>query len=408
MIFHIPHASTVIPPAERKQILLSGDALSREVLVMTDHYTDDLFGVFATPDDSVIKAEVSRLVVDVERFADDSQEQMSNIGMGVIYTSTSQLERLREPPGPSERETLLDAYYTPHHRALAQAVQSELDSEKFMVFVLDCHSFPSAALPYETHHEAERPDFCIGTDSFHTPEDLVELVVDLLQARGYTVDINYPFAGSIVPMDYYQTDESIASLMIEINRSLYMDELTGEKGGTYIKTRSVIGEVVELIRLYTENEGDLASIVKEQGGLIAWQDWDSGGAGAGAGTVSLYSWGSKFYSFNDEGCTEYDSMSDALSNCDVLKRTSATKSIHLSDELMGRQLTEDEIQSYQSMFDHTIQEFLGFGVPDEDDEDYQRWQTMILDSKEIRTLRDVEYWVEMYCSDDFIFFLTNV
>lgn len=268
MIFHIPHASTVIPPSARAHILLSDEELEQEILAMTDHYTDDLFGFFADREDSVIKAEVSRLVVDVERFEDDSQEEMSSIGMGVIYINKSDLGQLRQPPSTSERAELLNAYYTRHHHALAQAVQSELDSNKFTAFVLDCHSFPSSALPYETKQGAERPDFCIGTDSFHTPADLAGLIVDLLQACGYSAELNFPFAGSIVPMNYYQVDDSVASLMVEVNRSLYMDELTGAKGKDYAKIRSIIGEVVKLIRLYINNEGDFASIVKQQGSLL--------------------------------------------------------------------------------------------------------------------------------------------
>jgi N-formylglutamate deformylase len=50
---------------------------------------------------------------------------------------------------------------------------------------------------------------------------------------GYSVGIDRPYAGTMVPMAFYQKDRRIASIMIEVNRSLYMDELAGMKNGGF-------------------------------------------------------------------------------------------------------------------------------------------------------------------------------
>ena len=42
-VFHIPHASTVIPEEYLKHFVLSSKELNEEILKMTDHYTDQLF-----------------------------------------------------------------------------------------------------------------------------------------------------------------------------------------------------------------------------------------------------------------------------------------------------------------------------------------------------------------------------
>jgi N-formylglutamate amidohydrolase len=55
---------------------------------------------------------------------------------------------------------------------------------------------------------------------------------------GYSVGIDRPYAGTMVPMAFYQMDRRVTSIMIEINRSLYMDELAGTKAdgfGTFGK-----------------------------------------------------------------------------------------------------------------------------------------------------------------------------
>ena len=66
--------------------------LKKELVIMTDAYTDELFDVVGAHTNIF---PVSRLVLDPERFLDDNQEIMAALGMGVIYTRTSSGQRLR-------------------------------------------------------------------------------------------------------------------------------------------------------------------------------------------------------------------------------------------------------------------------------------------------------------------------
>jgi len=87
VLFHVPHDSTWIPPEVRSQFLLDNTELAAEVVKMTDHLTMELF-TSSIPENQVVRAEVSRLVVDVERF-DDPSEVMLERGMGVVYSRTA-------------------------------------------------------------------------------------------------------------------------------------------------------------------------------------------------------------------------------------------------------------------------------------------------------------------------------
>lgn len=166
-VLHIPHSSQEIPPDLRHTLLLDDDALERELLRMTDSYTDLLFA--QAPDDAcTVIYPVSRLIVDPERFLPDSEEPMAACGMGAIYTHTSDGQPLRHPPSSGQRAALLERFYKPHHLALTAAVSAAL-SEHDSALVIDCHSFPARPLPYELDQTFDRPDICIGTDSFHTP-----------------------------------------------------------------------------------------------------------------------------------------------------------------------------------------------------------------------------------------------
>jgi N-formylglutamate amidohydrolase len=226
-VIHIPHASTVVPAAARSAIALSDKELQRELLTMTDHFTDELFRVSENLAKAV-KFPVSRLVVDPERFVNDRDEPMAEKGMGAIYTLTSSRQKLRKAPSMQEREELLSMYYFPHHLRLAKEVDAVLAMHD-RCLIVDAHSFPSRPLPHEADQHPDRCDICVGTDPFHTPQWLADFTVHEFRNRNYRVEVNRPFGGSLVPEKHYRRDNRVLSIMIEVNRALYMDEVSGER-----------------------------------------------------------------------------------------------------------------------------------------------------------------------------------
>lgn len=226
-IIHCPHSSVEVPEDLRGRFLLGPAELERELLRMTDRYTDELFALPAEVA-SCVRFPVSRLVVDPERFEDDAREEMACRGMGVIYTRTSDRGALREPPSEAEREALLDRFYRPHHRRLLEAVDAALAAHGHCL-ILDGHSFPSRPLPYEKCQDPDRPEICIGTDGCHTPGWLRDAAVRAFEAEGLRVAIDRPFSGALVPLAHYQRTRAVRSLMIEVNRKLYMDAASGER-----------------------------------------------------------------------------------------------------------------------------------------------------------------------------------
>ena len=213
IILHIPHASIVLPTEVK--FLLGQEALAYEVDAMTDHHTDQLFDL---PGARRCVFPVSRLVVDPERFIEDSME---SVGMGVVYTHTTDGDPLRAI-SEMDRLTLIDTYYHPHHNNLTRMVDSCLEQHD-QCLIIDCHSFPAQPLPYEL--DRNRPDICIGTDTYHTSAELKNCLSKAFEGSGYRVAIDSPFSGSIVPLKYYQLDRRVSSVMIEVNRSLYADPL---------------------------------------------------------------------------------------------------------------------------------------------------------------------------------------
>lgn len=241
LILHIPHSSNKIP-------LLDGYVstqveIQKEIIKLTDWYTNDLFD--SKVDDKIV-APFSRIFCDVERFADDELEIMSKVGMGVLYEKLDSDEILRKIT-PELRENILTNYYWKHHDNLTSGVEEQL-SITGDCLIVDCHSFPSTPLMKAINQNESRPDFNIGTDSFHTSKKHIDVSKHYFEGLGYSLGVDWPYSGSIVPMKYYQKEKRVNSIMLEINRKLYLNEPTNEKSIDYNKTKEVVQGYLNLLR----------------------------------------------------------------------------------------------------------------------------------------------------------------
>lgn len=147
--------------------------------------------------------------------------------------------------------------YQRHHERLANAVSQQL-GEYDCALLIDGHSFAANSLTYEFMFGTRnlRPEICIGTDALHTPLNLKEKTAQYFSDKGFKVALDTPFSGSLVPEPYYdKKDMRVASIMIEINRSLYMDELTGEKKKEFKQIRTLLQEFLEEMDVFLQEQG---------------------------------------------------------------------------------------------------------------------------------------------------------
>ncbi len=233
LILHLPHASTLIPQADRGDFLLGDRELADESRRLVDAHTDALFGAEFWPG-AVLAAKVSRLVVDVERFADDAKEPCARVGMGATYVRTSDGRPLRALSA-ARRAALLENYYAPHH-ATADRLATERLAVAGRCLVLDAHSYPVDPLPTEV--VAGRPEIGLGTDAVHTCPALRDLLAGFFRARGYEVAVDAPFTGAFVPNACFGRDARCQAIMVEVRRDLYMDESTGGRHAGFGRVRA--------------------------------------------------------------------------------------------------------------------------------------------------------------------------
>ncbi len=240
LLLSIPHGSTEVPPEVRTRMLATGEcetSLKRRLLQESDPFTEAIYAIQAA---IVLKAPVSRFVVDLNRRRDEDGEngiiKMTDFSRRAFYPEGFKLTE-------EERESRLSRYFDPYHSAMA-----EILSRTEIKFFLDCHSMSGQGPAIGPDSGNPRPAFCVANigdetgklhpDHHHNScspemarfvkERLESIFQDLLSdAKGPRgVSLNHPFyEGFIVE---HHSDPRIPhakpGLMLEINRDLYLDE----------------------------------------------------------------------------------------------------------------------------------------------------------------------------------------
>jgi N-formylglutamate amidohydrolase len=224
LVLNIPHASVAgLGYAKWDDEV----GLIREVRKWTDWYTDLIFVPDNKPGVKSITADYSRFVVDVERLEDDP---LDSTGQGIVYTQFNGIKRTIDE---EERLGMMAYYY-----AYIKQLKGMLNEHSLLV---DCHSFPSDMCDV---------DVCIGVNNdWSRPTDFViDLVTEVFKQSGYSVMVNHPYSNAIAP----QTDFVYNSIMIEINKRIYMNEQTLELLDSASKVRAVLDTLYELLLKYWE------------------------------------------------------------------------------------------------------------------------------------------------------------
>lgn len=150
---------------------------------------------------------------------------------------------------------MLAQYYTPWHLKLQHCVAQQRNRFGYCV-IIDCHSFPSIPLPTEVDSQVSRPDICVGTTTHNTPSWLEDAVLNGFRKQGYRCESNAPFSGSMVPSNF-EGDPKVVSVMIEINRDLYLEHEDSHHSAVSTQRRPLVhdamrqpkkGEGFELLR----------------------------------------------------------------------------------------------------------------------------------------------------------------
>jgi N-formylglutamate amidohydrolase len=145
--------------------------------------------------------------------------------------------------GLAEANGRLARAHAPYHAALGELMQAARARHGFAVLV-DWHSMPSRAVRGGARGAAG-PDVILGDrHGMACASGLTRKLRTLLEAAGWRVGLNQPYAGGYTTQSWGRPDEGYQAIQIELNRALYLDETTLEPGPGYGRCKAVLEGVI--------------------------------------------------------------------------------------------------------------------------------------------------------------------
>lgn len=235
-VFASPHSGRLYPEDMMSAAAL--DALS--IRRSEDAFVDDLIAQAPDHGAAVITANYARAYIDMNRepfeldpgmFSDPlpafARARTARVaaGLGAIARVVSEGQEIyRRKLTFAEASRRIEGAHRPYHHALSALLDEARAAHGFAILV-DWHSMPAAAAKAAGR---DRPCDIVLGDRFGAAcaGVLPTRVERELEALGYRVTRNTPYAGGYTTEHYGQPHRRVHALQIEINRGLYLDEAT--------------------------------------------------------------------------------------------------------------------------------------------------------------------------------------
>jgi len=169
-------------------------------------------------------------------------------GLGLIKTKSRYGEAVQERKFTvAEIEERLARYHRPYHREYSRIVDS-FHSRFGLSRDLSCHCMSPVGAPTHADPGSRRPDFCIGdlNGQSATPQ-FVELVVETLRGYGYKVTVNDPYIGNEIHRRYGDPAKGKESILLEMNKDIYMDIDTFKQTAGYAKVKADLSRLLAVV-----------------------------------------------------------------------------------------------------------------------------------------------------------------
>jgi N-formylglutamate deformylase len=232
VVVEVPHAGLAVDPLS----LPSLSAPARSLGVDADLYVDDLYAGAPDVGATLLVAEYSRYVCDLNRSEQDVDPLAAAGGPaqraphGLIWRDTTEGQRaLYQPLSREELERRLARFYRPYHQCLTELLAAKRARFGFVI-LLAGHSMPSRGRPGHTDTGRDRADVVPGSRGRTTASSLViDTPERIAQPRGWSVLHDDPYRGGFTTTFYGRPERHQHALQVELSRRLYMNEVTLEK-----------------------------------------------------------------------------------------------------------------------------------------------------------------------------------
>ncbi len=222
LLLSIPHAGTAVPEA-----LFDRLSEPAKTLPDTDWHVPRLYDFAQDLGVSVLKANYSRYVIDLNRPPDDESLYPGQATTGLCPEFLFDGTRLYNDDTPlSDDETAerRERYWRPYHAKLAEEL-ARIQSVHGCALLYDAHSIVSRV---PRLFEGRLPDVNLGTARGASCAPAIEAsIAAIIRSSPFSSAVNGRFVGGYITRHYGNPADGIHAIQMEIAQASYMDEAEG-------------------------------------------------------------------------------------------------------------------------------------------------------------------------------------
>ena len=240
LVFASPHSGGIYPPDMVAAVRLPVETLRAS----EDAFVDRIIGAAPGLGAAVVLARFARAYIDLNRepweldpaMFDDTLPDYAQGRTARVAAGLGAIPRVAGEGRPiyarkltfAEARDRVELAHRPYHDALDRQLAAARVAHGAAILI-DWHSMPAAAARGQRVRGGGACDIVLG-DRFGAAcsPKLTSLVERELEAMGYSVARNAPYAGGYTTEHYGRPAKRTHALQIEINRALYMNEETRE------------------------------------------------------------------------------------------------------------------------------------------------------------------------------------
>jgi N-formylglutamate deformylase len=251
LLISIPHAGTFVPEDIARRFSLAGSHLAD-----TDWHVDKLYDFARELGASILTANYSRYVVDLNRAPDSSSLYESSPTSPVCPTQTFAGESIYTAgtePKETEIASRVAQYWQPYHQQLA-AELARMREQHSYALLWDAHSIASEV---PSLFAGVLPEFNFGTrDDASCPRAVADQLLDLVGTDGkFGAVLNGRFKGGYITLNYGRPANNVYAVQLELSRRVYMDEAAGT-GWDAQHAESAAAIIAQLLMRYLKAHAD--------------------------------------------------------------------------------------------------------------------------------------------------------
>ncbi len=221
LLISVPHDGREVPEDIRARMSEAGLAVPD-----TDWYVAELYEFAAELGATMLIANFSRYVVDLNRSANDEILYPGQAVTGLCPEQTFSGENIYSSGGvdDAEKAARVEAYWRPYHARIRETLDAMREQYGYAL-LWDAHSIPSCV---PRLFEGELPALNLGSNDTRSCARSIEAVVArVADASPYSNVVNGRFRGGYITRHYGDPGNDIHALQLEIAQRAYMNEKQG-------------------------------------------------------------------------------------------------------------------------------------------------------------------------------------